>query len=69
MEFSEYTTSGRINVQALIITAYKNEEMLIQLLKKTHKYFQVYLHIDKKSSIDIERIRKQFPDIYSSNKP
>ncbi len=56
-------------MQALIITAYKNEEMLIQLLKKTHKYFQVYLHIDKKSSIDIERIRKQFPDIYSSNKP
>ena len=55
-------------MQALIITAYKNEDMLIQLLERTHEYFRVYLHIDKKSSIRIDRIKRQFPDIYCSNK-
>ena len=51
-------------MQALIITAYKNENRLIHLLESAYEYFNIYLHIDNKSDISIERICKQFPDIY-----
>ena len=51
-------------MQALIITAYKNENRLIHLLESAHEYFNIYLHIDNKSDISVERICKQFPDIY-----
>jgi hypothetical protein len=43
-------------MQALIITAYKNTNQLIKLIESTVDKFLLFIHIDKKSSIDINQI-------------
>lgn len=48
-------------MQALLITAYKNTEQLIKLIESASKNFRVFLHIDKKSNIDIEEVRRRSP--------
>lgn len=52
-------------MQALIITAYKDMTQLIKLIESTCNHFLLYVHIDKKSDIDIDRIIEyKFPNLY-----
>lgn len=44
-------------MQALIITAYKDTEQLIELIRNTHKDFLVFVHVDKKSDIDLNKVK------------
>ncbi len=50
-------------MQALLVTAYKSEEQLIELLSSAYDRFRIYVHIDKKSNIDPQRILMLFPGI------
>ena len=46
--------------QAILVTAYKNEEQLIDLIESLCEQFLVYIHIDKKSTdISCERIAQR----------
>ncbi|KAB7788137.1 beta-1,6-N-acetylglucosaminyltransferase [Bifidobacterium cebidarum] len=50
-------------MQALIITCYKDSNQLIKLIESTCKNFLVYVHVDKKSTIDLNYlIKKKFPN-------
>ena len=55
-------------MQALIITAYKDEDGLTRLLNSTYEYFNIYLHIDKKATISLQRIIDKYPQIYCISK-
>ena len=50
-------------MQALLITAYKNEKQLMDLLSSAYKNFAVYVHIDKKSTISLRNIQAVFSGI------
>lgn len=47
----------------LIITAYKNVEMLRCLLKATHEYCLCYVHVDKKRWNEFVFLEREFPDV------
>jgi glycosyltransferase, family 14 len=54
-------------MQALIITAYKDTEQLIELIRNTHKDFLVFVHVDKKSDIDLNKVKlHHFDNLYIS---
>lgn len=46
-------------MQALIITAYKSTEQLTRLIEATHRNFLLFIHIDKKSMIDFNKINSK----------
>lgn len=48
-------------MQALLVTAYKNEEQLIKLLSSAYGKFRIYVHIDNKSNIDPQSIQTVLP--------
>lgn len=51
-------------MQALIITAYKNTEQLMELLNSVCDKFYVFLHIDKKSDINVNKIKEaNYPNL------
>lgn len=45
-------------MQAFLITAYKNQDQLIQLIQSLNEHALVYVHIDKKSTdLSINQLR------------
>lgn len=60
-----------VKKQALIITAYQNEEMLENNLKLFSQYFYCYVHIDKKSTLNnpefLERLN-EIENVYAVSK-
>lgn len=44
--------------QAILITAYKEFDQLLHLIKQFDSYFTIYIHIDKKSSFSNKQISK-----------
>jgi hypothetical protein len=60
--------------QAILITAYKNHNQLLDLINHFHEnHFNIYVHLDKKSTINESKLKKIFADkhhvsIYSNFK-
>ncbi|MDR0863510.1 MAG: beta-1,6-N-acetylglucosaminyltransferase [Candidatus Symbiothrix sp.] len=42
--------------QAILITAYKNAQQLANLISYFDEHYEIYIHIDKKSTMDINRL-------------
>src|SRR4051812_18654329 len=54
--------------QAILITAYKNINQLVDIVNYFPNNFQFYIHIDKKSKLDLTPIKRiQDKNIYISN--
>jgi hypothetical protein len=46
---------GELMRQAILITAYKNEKQIYDIINYFGKDFEFYIHVDKKSSMNLSK--------------